>query len=84
MPEQIEPPDGAYIGLVDETGETIPLLFERDDDGCSGADRWYDSENGAYTWPEVLLVAGESGRLVVRLYREDDPAITVHAEAVTE
>jgi len=83
-----EPPDRALVGLFDPSGQRVPLVFERDDTEDrerSERDHWFASgpEADAYTWAEVLRVAevgDEVRRQVVRLYRADDPAITVNEQ----
>lgn len=79
-----EPPDRAYVALEDPAGESVAEFFERDDSALAEQheDSWYDRAGDAWTWPDVLDHAAKRGRRVVRLYREDDPAITVRAEAV--
>lgn len=90
-----EPPDRALVALVDPTDQEVPSLFERDDTasttlyGRADGRRWFpgDAETEVqkvHTWADVLAYAAELGFKVVRLYREDDPAITVHAEAGAE
>lgn len=81
-----EPPDRALVALFDPTNATVPLVFERDDshdDTRPQHDHWYAVEDcEGYRWQDVLAVAADEGREVVRLYRADDPTITVHNEAV--
>lgn len=76
-----EPPDRALVALFDPTGEAMPALFERDDSALAEPheDSWYDSQGNEYTWAAVQEFAGRHGLRVVRLYREDDPAIIVRA-----
>ena len=77
-----EPPDGALVGLFDPAGDA-PLIFERDDSGRS-VQRWFGLDDTEwYRWADVLHIAehgDEMRRQVVRLYRADDPAITVNEQ----
>ncbi|MFJ1539345.1 hypothetical protein ACIODS_12450 [Micromonospora chalcea] len=85
--QMLEPPDRALVGLFDPSGERVPLVFERDDTEDAerpDRDHWFSVDDAeAYTWPEVLRAAelgDEVRREVVRLYRADDPAITVNEQ----
>ena len=78
-----EPPDRALVGLFDPTGDLIPLVFERDE-SCVTAlgEQWYGvADEHPYRWEDVLSLAEAKGQQVVRLYRADDPAITVNEQA---
>ncbi|QKW15331.1 hypothetical protein [Verrucosispora sp. NA02020] len=80
-----EPPDRALVGLFDPTDTTTPpATYRRDDTQIQHYDGdepvWFGVD-GEWSWSDVVRIAAESGRVVVRLYRADDPAITVN-EAV--
>lgn len=85
MPEPQE--NRALVGLFEPSGQNVPALYERDDtmtDSPGDGAHWFDWAGEPHTWVEVLRAAElgwETCRLVVRLYRADDPAITVN-EAV--
>jgi hypothetical protein len=77
-----EPPHRALVGLFDPDNVIIPLVFERDD-VCSPSpdrdDHWYGvADEVPYRWQDVLALAEAKRWQVVRLFREDDPAITVN------
>lgn len=77
-----EPPDRSLVGLFDPAGQDLPLIFVRDDteDATHGDDHWLASESSvSRNWPGLVRAAAECGREVVRLYRADDPAITINA-----
>lgn len=74
-----EPPDRAIVGLFAQNDDNAPDIFRRDDEQI----QYYDGDEpvwlgnrGEYGWSDVLNLAEEEGREVVRLYRADDPAIT--------
>ncbi|MEV5819241.1 hypothetical protein AB0L22_08710 [Micromonospora haikouensis] len=79
-----EPPDRALVGLFDPTGRDLPIVLERDDteDAERGTvDHWFAMGGASvHTWAQVLELAAEEGRQVVRLYRADDPAITIREQ----
>lgn len=82
--EMPEPPNRTLVGLFDPTGGRVPLVFERDDSldqEYSTDDHWFDPDAEAYRWVDVLGLADSDNRVAVRLYRADDPAITVNATA---
>jgi hypothetical protein len=76
-----EPPDRALVGLFDPSGRDLPIVLERDDteDAERGqVDHWFAMDGASvHTWQQVLELAAEENRQVVRLYRADDPAITI-------
>ncbi|MFD6565339.1 hypothetical protein [Micromonospora profundi] len=82
-----EPPDRALVGLFDPSGQEVPEVFERDNSDLASPDdgaHWFGPDGEAHTWPEVLHTAelgAQRRRQVVRLYRADDPAITVREVA---
>ncbi|MER7331616.1 MULTISPECIES: hypothetical protein [unclassified Micromonospora] len=76
-----EPPHRALVGLFDSADDVIPLVFERDDthDTDVRCDHWYGvADETPYRWQDVLALAAAKGWQVVRLFRADDPAITVN------
>lgn len=79
-----EPPDRALVGLFDPEGAATPIVFERDDTDdpeYDEKDHWFAlDEDGpaAYRWEDVVSLAAAKGQQLVRLYRADDPAITVN------
>lgn len=80
-----EPPDRAIVGMFDPTDPAaVPVVFRRDDteiDNYEGDEPVWFGDDGEWSWPDVLRFAAESGRELVRLYRADDPAVTIN-EAV--
>lgn len=77
-----EPPDRALVGVFDPDNDLIPLVFERDNTHFNErGQQWYGvSDEECYRWEDVLSLAAEKGWQVVRLYRADDPAITIREQ----
>lgn len=79
-----EPPDRAIVGLFAPNDDYAIDIFRRDDtqiEHYEGDEPVWLGQRGEYGWSDVLNLAADEGREVVRLYRADDPAITVN-EAV--
>lgn len=82
-----EPPDHrALVGLFDPTGQSVPAVFERDNSDFASPDdgaHWFGPDGEPHTFAEVIAVAAAgygSPREVVRLYRADDPAVTIREQ----
>lgn len=77
-----EPPEGAFVLVGDVPSQ---ILLQRDDaeaaDGDWGDERWFDTADGEADPVAWELIATQKP---VRMFREDDPNITVHAEAVAD
>lgn len=75
-----EPPNRTLVGLFDPTGRDLPIVLERDDTEdaeCGEVDHWFAVDgDSVHTWQQVLDLAAEEDRQVVRLYRANDQAVT--------
>lgn len=90
-----EPPDRAIVGLFARNDDdNAPDIFRRDDEQIQyydGDEPVWLGQRGEYGWSDVLNLAAEENREVVRLYRADDTAVTgwyegggVWADAIEE